>query len=144
MNYRIHTDGGARGNPGPAAIGVVVDLIEHDTQSPLVSYGKYIGVTTNNVAEYSAVYEALKTLVSLQKSSKEHTYHFFLDSLLVVNQLNGIFKVKDSTLREYLAKIRIIEQQLGGTVRYQHIPREQNADADLEVNKALDAHVMFL
>lgn len=129
MHYIIHTDGGARGNPGPAAIGVV---IEHNGKT-VTSFGKTIGETTNNVAEYTAVIEALKFLKS---------YHgkidFFLDSTLVVNQLNGLFKVKGPHLRELLLRVRTLEADVEGVITYTAVRRESNRRADLLVNDALD------
>jgi ribonuclease HI len=128
----IHTDGGSRGNPGPAAIGV---FIEQDGIA-IKSFGKTIGDTTNNVAEYTAVIEALQYCTSMNQKPK--TINFFLDSKLVVEQLNGNFKIKDSKLRELSLKIRILEQEVGGVITYHSIPREKNKEADREVNLALD------
>ncbi|KKU82476.1 MAG: Ribonuclease H [Microgenomates group bacterium GW2011_GWA2_47_8] len=141
MNYIIHTDGGARGNPGPAAVGVVIE----SEKTLITEFGKRIGETTNNVAEYTAVIEALKKVESL-KSKVEREIHFFLDSNLVVQQLNGKFKVKDGKLRELLIAVRMLEQEVGGKVSYGYVPREQNQRADFLVNKALDVppHVSFL
>jgi ribonuclease HI len=141
MQYIIHTDGGSRGNPGPAGIGIVIEKEEGNKHTPITSYGKHIGNATNNVAEYTAVKDALETLLSMGIRNEGNIYTFFLDSLLVVNQLNGTFKVKDTTLRELLANIRILEQQVGGVVTYGHVRREQNFHADMEVNKALDIHL---
>mgnify|MGYP002080789090 CR=1 FL=1 len=134
MILTVHTDGGARGNPGPAAIGV---LIEKDG-TRLAGFGKKIGETTNNVAEYTAVVEALKYIkLQIPGVSK---IQFFLDSTLVVNQLMGKFKVKESHLRELLFAVRQQEQEVGAaSIIYTAIPREQNATADFFVNQALDA-----
>lgn len=129
MNLIIHTDGGARGNPGPAAIGVVIE----QSGKTIAAFGKTIGETTNNVAEYTAVIEALCYL------KKEYEkIDFFLDSTLVVNQLNGLFKIKQPHLRELLLKVRALEQKVGGTITYTAVRREQNVQADLLVNEALD------
>ncbi len=98
----IYTDGGARGNPGPAAIGVVV--LDGKGQE-LAKFGRVIGETTNNVAEYQAVKAALEWVKGNQRG-KNQKIKFFLDSTLVVNQLNGIFKVKESHLRDLIIKIR--------------------------------------
>ncbi len=142
MVFLVFTDGGARGNPGSAAVGVVIK----DEQGKTVhQFGKKIGETTNNVAEYTAVIEALAWIKnnlkdplhsSGQASSK---FQFFLDSRLVVNQLNGLFKIKESHLRELLLKIRELEAGLGGNISYQLIPREKNWSADRLVNQALDS-----
>ena len=142
MKLIIHTDGGARGNPGPSAVGVVIEEIT-ETQGmsqkkrTVHEFGKKIGETTNNVAEYTAVIEALSFLTSLTLSGQMDV-QFFLDSTLVVNQLNGIFKVKDARLRELLVKAKILEQSIDGAIRYSSVPREQNTRADYFVNKALD------
>lgn len=141
MKYIIHTDGGARGNPGPAAIGVVIQTADEKIISEL---GKRIGETTNNVAEYSAVLEALREVKSPRpdrrggQKSKVKSIDFYLDSTLVVNQLNGLYKVKDAKLRELLARVKILEQEVGGVVTYTAVPREQNQRADWLVNRALD------
>lgn len=129
MKLTIHTDGGARGNPGPAAIGVVIE----EEGKIIHEFGKKIGHATNNVAEYTAVIEALKYL-------KAHvgTITFILDSTLVVNQINGLFKVKEPHLRELLMKVRALEQEVGGTITYASVRREQNQRADSLVNAALD------
>ncbi len=146
MNYIVHTDGGARGNPGPAAIGVVIEMLasgEGDTKSAPMTvqeYGAVIGETTNNVAEYTAVVRALESLEQLTKDKPgPHTAMFYLDSLLVVNQLNGLFKVKEARLRELLFAVRELEGHFRGTITYTAVPRELNIRADRQVNRALDA-----
>lgn len=141
----IHTDGGARGNPGPAAIGVVV---ADETGKVVHAISEVIGKCTNNFAEYMAVVEALKwvknnltmkpALPAGRQFNNETIIHFFLDSALVVHQLNGLFKVKEAHLREFIVKIRILEQEIGYPILYALIPREKNQDADRLVNKALD------
>ena len=149
MKLIIHTDGGARGNPGPAAIGVVIEEETRDkgqetsktgTLKKIAAFGKRIGETTNNVAEYTAVIEALRWVKNnpILPSLRE-TIECYLDSILVVNQLNGLYKIKNTKLRELLSSVRIIEQEIGGTVYYISIPREQNTQADALVNAALDA-----
>ena len=130
----IHTDGGARGNPGPAAIGVVIEK----NGKLLHQFGKRIGDTTNNVAEYTAVIEALTYLKELRGKNYELRIHFLLDSKLVVEQLNGNFKIKNAKLRELSLKIRMLEQEVGRVITYSSIPRERNKLADFQVNRALD------
>jgi len=129
----IHTDGGARGNPGPAAVGVV---IEQNGQC-ITEFGEKIGETTNNVAEYTAVLKALQYLQSTK--SKVDEIQFVLDSLLVVNQLKGIFKIKDAKLQLLAAQVKALEKNICGKVIYTSVPREQNKRADFFVNQALDA-----
>ena len=147
MILTIHTDGGARGNPGPAAVGVVIEGTIQDgkvQKNVVIEFGKKIGETTNNVAEYTAVIEALE---AIQNLIKEHagktqdvvTLKFLLDSTLVVNQINGIFKVKEPRLRQLLLEVHALEVEVGGEISYTYVPRAQNARADFFVNKALDA-----
>lgn len=134
----IYTDGGARGNPGQAAIGVV---IKSETNTSLTQISERIGEATNNVAEYKAIIAALswikehaKDLGKLSTMQK----HFFSDSTLVVNQLNGLFKLKDAKLRELYVNVKILEAEVGGNVLFTSIPREKNIQADRLVNMALD------
>lgn len=133
MSYTIFCDGGARGNPGPAAAGFV---ISDPTGKVLVKLGKSLGETTNNVAEYQAVIEALSWLV--QKEIKKQRLKFFLDSMLVVNQLNGLFKIKNANLRNLAVKVRQLENTIGGQISYHFVPREENKIADGLVNQTLD------
>lgn len=130
----IYSDGGARGNPGPAAIGVVVQNASRQTIEQL---GQKIGETTNNVAEYQAVLAALKLLV--QKNLRPTKITFFLDSLLVCQQLNGVYKIKQAHLKDLFLKVRAVENELASQIFYKHIPREQNREADGLVNQALDS-----
>jgi ribonuclease HI len=135
-NILIFTDGGSRGNPGQAAIGV---YITDDKGQELAAIGKRIGQATNNTAEYKAVIEALSWLgENKDKLEKNANISFFLDSQLVYSQVKGLFKVKAESIREYIFTIRQKEQQLGLSLRWNHIPREQNGKADSLVNLALD------
>ncbi|MBI5620818.1 ribonuclease HI family protein [Candidatus Gottesmanbacteria bacterium] len=151
MQFIVHTDGGARGNPGPAAVGVVIEIYQSDqftnptNEKPeIIEFGKRIGETTNNVAEYRAVLSALHEIKNQKpkiKNADEKSkieIQFFLDSNLVVQQLNGNFKVKDARLRGLMMQVKILEQEIGGMVTYTYIPREQNTRADWLVNRALD------
>lgn len=133
MQIDVYTDGGARGNPGAAAIGVVVKV----DGGKIAEFGQRIGEATNNTAEYSAVIAALK-YIKTNFSPDEVKAQFYLDSVLVVNQLNGKFKVKEAHLRQLLTAVRILEQEVGGNIRYNYVPREQNRRADFLVNQALD------
>src|SRR5206468_692406 len=101
--------------------------------------GQYLGTTTNNVAEYSAVLLAHQWLE--KHSTKDLTVQFFLDSLLVCSQLNGVYKIKEPRLQKIRNQISKYEQALqkqGITFTYKHVRREFNKDADRQVNKALD------
>lgn len=127
---KIYADGGSRGNPGPSASGyVITDMNDH----VLVDKGVYLGVTTNNQAEY----QALK--LALEAAQKMHVYEIdvYMDSLLVINQMKGIFKVKNRDL--WL--IHDTVKQLAATfkhVSFTQVPREFNKLADAAVNRALD------
>ena len=132
----VFTDGGARGNPGPGAIGV---YITDGKNNKIVGFGKTIGIATNNVAEYKAVIEALDWIIENKKSlSKDAKIYFFLDSKLVCSQIMGIFKVKNADLRNLLFDVRDREAQINFPIFYKYIPREQNTKADAFVNEALD------
>ncbi len=134
VDYIIYTDGGARGNPGPAAYGFVV----YDGEKNLIfEEGKTIGVDTNNVAEYSGVVAALKWIEQKSKIEKPNV-QFFLDSQLVTMQLLEKWKIKNENLRSFFHTIKTLEQKIGGDVSYSHIRREENAEADKMVNMALD------
>ncbi|HEV2340087.1 MAG TPA: ribonuclease HI family protein [Patescibacteria group bacterium] len=133
MIIHIFTDGGSRGNPGPAASGIYV--VSEDGKE-LAKFGIQLGITTNNVAEYTAVIEAMQWLLLHQQHIT--AIQFFMDSKLVCNQMNGVFQVKHPNMIPLFAKAKQLEQQLGIPVTYSHIPREKNKEADRMVNQALD------
>lgn len=126
----IYTDGGARGNPGPAAIGVVVGSKK---------YGEYIGEATNNVAEYKAVIFALKKAKALigKKKAADVELEVNMDSELVVRQLNGDYKILDENLQPLFVEVWNLRLDFGGII-FRHVPREKNKEADGLVNEALD------
>jgi ribonuclease HI len=131
----IYTDGGSRGNPGPAALGV---YIEDGNHTELARIGKKIGETTNNVAEYSAITEGLSWLLENKNKIKIEEVHFYMDSLLAFSQITGVYKVKNTRIRDFIFEIRQKEAELGIPIFYNHVPRERNKKADLMVNLALD------
>lgn len=133
MKLLIYTDGASRGNPGPASYGFVIVDGEGNV---IKKEGKIIGVTTNNVAEYTAVFEALKSVKENIKI-KIARVELFADSKLVVEQLSGRYKIKAKHLKKIIEKIQILAIEHGGVV-YSHIPREQNSLADKLANDALD------
>jgi len=158
MVLNIYTDGGARGNPGPAACAFVAydsaGNLRAKCGKPLDSFGlaqdkfargKYLGIATNNEAEYEGVIEALKWLISDLSNLGDLRclgVNFFLDSVLVANQIRGLFKVKEPRLRDKLVTIRQLENQLSpAAISYTVIPREQNLKADLLVNETLNAQM---
>lgn len=127
-----YTDGGSRGNPGPSAAGFVI--MDKD-QQVLAQGGEYLGITTNNQAEYQGVRLALEKSLELGLKNIE----FKLDSMLVVNQMNGIYTIKNRELWPINERIRDLMKSFE-RVTFQHVPRELNQLADSEVNKALDTH----
>jgi ribonuclease HI len=131
----IFTDGGARGNPGPAALGV---FIEDENKHELARIGKTIGEATNNVAEYSAIREGLSWALANKEKLNIESINFYIDSQLAYSQLTGLYKVKNPRIREFVFEIRKIEAELKIPIFYNHIPRERNTKADLMVNQALD------
>ncbi len=132
-SLKIFTDGGSRGNPGPSAAGIVIK----DLSGKIIhQFNQYLGVTTNNIAEYQGAILALKYLVD--SSLKPEKIYFYLDSTLVVNQLNGLWKVKDANLRLQVIEARQLEAQLNSKITYTAIPREKNTQADHQVNLCLD------
>lgn len=134
--FNIFTDGGSRGNPGPSAIGV---YMTDDIGNVVAEIGKTIGITTNNVAEYSAVIEAYDYLLSHEDVHADISdIHFYLDSRLVCSQIKREFKIKNENLRTLLQIVWEKEKLLGKPVSYTHIPREKNKGADRMVNRALD------
>lgn len=137
-NLQVFCDGGARGNPGPAAIGFVVK-VEGGRQ--VYAHKQTVGKATNNVAEYKAVITALRWIVKNLSAinPKTNKINFFLDSTLVANQLAGEYKVKNHALVElYATAINFIDQ-IDATVNFNIVPREKNHQADALVNQALDS-----
>ena len=130
----IHTDGGSRGNPGPAAIGVFIE----DENKTLAKIGKKIGETTNNIAEYTAVLEALSWVLENREKVKGSKINFFIDSQLIYSQIIGVYKIKNENLRKILFEIRKKEAEIKSQINYNNIPREKNKKADTLVNMALD------
>ncbi|KUK84118.1 MAG: Ribonuclease H [Microgenomates bacterium 39_6] len=131
----IFTDGGARGNPGPAGIGVIIK----NNKKTIFSHSGYIGQATNNEAEYEALKKAFDWLDQNHSLITDCDQIIcYLDSLLIVSQLSGRYKIKAANLAGLANKIKKIEKELPITVSYRHIPRSKNQQADALVNQALD------
>lgn len=128
----IYADGGSRGNPGPSASGYVV---MDNEQRILAQGGEYLGITTNNQAEYQGVRLGLEKATELGLKNIE----FRLDSMLVVNQMNGIYTIKNRDLWPINERIRDLISHFD-RVGFRHVPREMNQLADAEVNRTLDKH----
>lgn len=131
----VHSDGGARGNPGPAAIGVV---IENERGEKLDEISEAIGESTNNIAEYTAVLRGLHALQALfGEKTMELKIDWYLDSELVTKQLSGEYKVKNPGLRQLFEEIRDLRARFP-KLSLKHVRREFNKRADQLVNEALD------
>lgn len=130
--YTLYSDGGSRGNPGPAAYGFII----YDPNGEIIAEGhKYIGVTTNNQAEYQGIVAALERLRELAPTQPVTCY---LDSQLVVRQINGVYRMKEETLRPWLDKVQMLKRELNVPVQFIDVRREENREADRLVNLALD------
>lgn len=130
MHFVIRTDGGARGNPGPAGIGVVV---EDGTGKMVEEHSKFLGVKTNNQAEYEAVLLGLRRVLELGGTSAE----VVADSELLIKQANGEYKVKHVNMKPLFAALKDLERAIG-SVSYRHVRRAENVRADELANQAMD------
>jgi ribonuclease HI len=132
---RMYTDGGARGNPGPAATGVVLYEFNKDGEegSKICEFGVYLGETTNNQAEYKAIIHGLEKAKELGYNEVDA----LLDSELAVKQLNGEYRVKNEGLARRVLEIHNLKQSFRA-IRFTHIRRAFNTAADAMVNKAID------
>jgi ribonuclease HI len=132
VRAKLSTDGGARGNPGPAAYGYV---LEADDGTLLAAHGEKIGIATNNVAEYSALIAGLEKALELGVDELE----VVSDSELMVKQMREEYRVKNETLQELWARASRLERRFATGVTYTAVRREHNELADRLVNEALDA-----
>jgi probable phosphoglycerate mutase len=130
VKARLSTDGGARGNPGPAAYGYV---LEAEDGTVLAAHGETIGIATNNVAEYRALIAGLEKALELAVPEVE----VISDSELLVKQMNGEYRVKNEALRELSLEAARLARRIG-KVSYRAVRREHNELADRLVNEALD------
>jgi ribonuclease HI len=136
MNVRIYTDGGSRGNPGPAAAGAVIFNFEDGVEGEvLAEVMKFLGEDTNNQAEYTAIVIALEKAVELGVKRVD----LRLDSELATKQLNGEYKVKDQKIAKRFLEVKNLMHSFE-RVTFTHVRREHNKDADALVNKCLDAN----
>ncbi len=130
----IYCDGGSRGNPGKSACAFVVEINGKD----IYSYAKYLGIATNNYAEYSAVLLGLNWLSENQKYFKSVTT-FILDSELVVKQINGEYKIKNLKLKEIYLQIKNILKTCPTKINFKNVSREKNTKPDILLNQKLDS-----
>lgn len=132
----IEADGGSRGNPGQAGSGSVV--IDPATGEVLAEIGRYLGVVSNNVAEYTALIEGVRRALAIDPDAE---LHIRMDSKLVVEQMSGRWKIKHPDMAELAAIAR--ELLTGTPVRFEWIPRERNKRADAAANRAMDLRADF-
>lgn len=128
----VYADGGARGNPGPAGAGA---YLENERGEPVARVYKYLGETTNNVAEYSALIFGLKEAIR----QGAHEILVRMDSQLVVRQVLGEYKVKHPNLQKLHEQVLELLKAIP-RYRFEHIPREANTEADKLANLAVDSH----
>ena len=137
QSFKIYTDGGARGNPGPAAAAFVV------INEGKVYYkkAKFLGKTTNNFAEYWGIILALNWLSKNTKTFQEKEISIFVDSQLVARQLAGLYRIKSNKLRPLSLLVKKLEKKILKKVKYEELPRERNRLADALVNKIIDENI---
>ena len=139
MQFTIFADGGSRGNPGPAGAGAIV----RDEKGAVVAeISEFLGHTTNNVAEYTGILSALETLLSLMGSdgrgeASDAVVVVKMDSLLVVKQMNGEYKIKHPNLIPLAARVKELSRKFK-SVSFAHVYREHNKEADKLANLAMD------
>jgi len=133
MVLKVFTDGGSKGNPGPSSIGIVMYI----NRKKIFQHREAIGIATNNEAEYQALIKALEKVQSLNFKVQISKLEFYSDSKLMVNQVNGLFKVKQGKIKEYILKIRGLEQEINLPISYHLISREKNREADRLVNNKI-------
>ncbi len=130
MHVHIYTDGGSRGNPGPSASGAVIKSTDGKL---LANVSKYLGKTTNNQAEYTAI------VIGLERAAKmgATVVSLFMDSELATKQLKGEYRVKDPDIAKRFLEVKNLLHKFDRVI-FTHIPREKNKEADALVNKCLD------
>jgi len=135
MNLTIYTDGGSLNNPGQAAYAFLV----YADKKLIHKQNEVIGIASNNVAEYTALIRALEYISAQVKSEKlkVKSLQIYSDSQLMVNQVNGIYKVKNKDIKPLHSKVKLLDAELGVPIKYTHVLREKNKEADVLVKEAL-------
>lgn len=133
MDLIIHTDGGSLHNPGPSACAFVI----HSGNTLIKESSFFLGNQTNNIAEYMGVIYALQEVINISKQSRVHSCVLVSDSLLLVNQINGIYKVKQEHLKTLHERVTSLIKNSGVPIVFKHTLREGNAQADGLVKKEL-------
>jgi ribonuclease HI len=139
MKLKMFSDGGSRGNAGVAGVGVYITSVDDDSYEEKLY--QYIGIKTNNEAEYEALIRGLRFLIEVEEKIdvSEVELRCYLDSLLVVNQMNGVWKIRDKRMREKYNFTKNLADQFK-KIEFIHVPREENEIADMLANKAMDEH----
>lgn len=132
---KAYTDGGSRGNPGISGCGCVIK-----TENTRILYNSFLGTCTNNEAEYYAVIVALEKII--EEDIKCDTIHFFADSMLVVKQLSGSWKIKEPRMQALAQEAKSLLEKLEADASFFHIPREKNKKADSLANAAMDGELI--
>lgn len=138
MKVITYTDGGSRGNPGPAASGV---YIQTEDGEELARFGTFLGTQTNNFAEYTAIIEALSWVKDHKEELSVSAVECRMDSQLACRQLRGEYKVKHPQIQQLFMQVKHLMQEISLPFSFVHVPREHNTLADAEVNRALDNHI---
>jgi ribonuclease HI len=139
MKLKMFSDGGSRSNPGDAGVGVYIKSVDDNSYEEKLY--QYIGIKTNNEAEYEALIRGLRFLIEVEENIdvSEVEIRCYLDSLLVVNQMNGVWKVRDKKMKEKYNFAKNLADQFK-KIDFIHVPREENEVADMLANKAMDEH----
>jgi ribonuclease HI len=133
--FKVYCDGGSRGNPGPASCAYVIMIDDKVVEEG----GRYLGIATNNAAEYHGAIEGLKKLSTMDVLPAEIV--FVHDSELIARQLMGVYKIKNENLRALYLQAKTIEKTLPSKIKYISVPRAHNKVADFLVNKYLDDNI---
>ncbi len=137
MEISVYTDGGSRGNPGPAGFGLVI----HDEQRRIIyQQSTFLGHQTNNEAEYSGLIAALEWIANNHQKLNIKAVTFYSDSELLVRQLTGIYKVKSSNIKPLYAIAKNLLEQINLPYKFHHLYRESNSLADRLANQAMDQY----
>ncbi len=136
MQFTIHADGGARGNPGPSGAGA---MIRDEFGNSVASVSKFLGTRTNNFAEYEAVILGFKALMKIVPPAKRKKTNVTvkMDSELVIKQMQGVYKTKNAILKKQHTRLASLAAKFQN-ISFIHVPREENSDADFLANEAMD------
>ncbi len=135
MDLTIFTDGGSLNNPGKAASAYLI----YQGKTLLHKDAKYLGIASNNVAEYTALILALQKVKELTRQNKITSITCYADSKLMVSQLTGAYKIKHPDMKRLAAQIKLLEMEIGMVPAYRHVMRENNTEADALVKSILEA-----